>query len=178
MGLTHLGRVGFKYGGQKRKVRRYLSLYGCECGKTKILWEANVRYGQTKSCGCLKEKMQSTPELNPNYRHGYASGGGKRLYSVYNNMLGRCNNPGHQDYQWYGGKGVEVEWLDFIAFKDWAEGNGYRDDLTIDRIDPDGNYCPENCQWVTPSENFSRAQIGRWHGYAELAQKLGKEELP
>ena len=71
-------------------------------------------------------------------------------------MKQRCNNPNRHNYDNYGGRGIKVcdEWKnDFQAFYDWAMANGYHDDLTIDRIDNDGNYEPNNCQWITLEEN-------------------------
>jgi hypothetical protein len=74
-------------------------------------------------------------------------------------MRQRCNNPNHHAWNLYGGKGVKLcdEWNDYPTFKAWALANGYADNLSIDRIDPSKGYCPENCRWLTPSENTARA---------------------
>lgn len=83
----------------------------------------------------------------------------ERLYRIYHHMKDRCNNPNHHEYYNYGGKGVTIcnEWELFDNFKKWALSNGYDQNLTIDRIDSDGNYSPDNCQWITRSENTSKS---------------------
>lgn len=95
-----------------------------------------------------------------------------RIYSIYFNMLDRCNNPNCHAYARYGGKGVSVadEWRGengFINFYNWAIKHGYEDGLTIDRVDSDGDYSPENCQWLTRGENTARANRGKQHRKAD-----------
>ena len=80
---------------------------------------------------------------------------GTRLYSIWSGLKGRCNNPNDPRYDRYGGRGISVceEWnTSFQSFYDWAISNGYSEDLTIDRIDNDGNYEPTNCKWSTSKE--------------------------
>ena len=91
-------------------------------------------------------------EKNPNYRHGKKN---TRLYNIWMNMKQRCSNKNHPKYKNYGAKGISVcdEWLNMINFYNWAMDNGYNNNLTIDRIDLNGNYEPNNCQWISLSEN-------------------------
>lgn len=86
-----------------------------------------------------------------------------RLYNTWANMKQRCNNPNNKSYEYYGGRGIIIckEWCDFINFYNWAINNGYADNLSIDRIDVNGNYCPENCRFVdsTTQSNNMRSNI-------------------
>jgi hypothetical protein len=86
------------------------------------------------------------------------------LYGIWKGMHQRCNNPKNQRWKYYGGKGIAVceEWQKYPAFRDWALSNGYKDGLSIDRIDSDGGYCPENCQWMTLEENSAKARRKRY----------------
>lgn len=86
-----------------------------------------------------------------------------RLYRIWQNMLNRCRNKNVEKYRSYGARGICVcdEWKEFPAFYEWAVANGYSDDLTIDRIDVDGNYEPGNCQWITNADNLRKAAADR-----------------
>lgn len=89
----------------------------------------------------------------------------RRLRNTFHNIKGRCYNPNNKDYKWYGGKGIGIckEWLDDPSlFEEWAESNGYSDELTIDRIDPEADYSPENCRWISLEDNARRAGDVNW----------------
>jgi len=124
----------------------------CDCGKEWLVSGHNLRAGNIQSCGCLRNENTGKRFL----KKGLST---TRLYNIWRGMRKRCNNPNEKSYKFYGAKGIKVceEWNDFEIFYEWAMNSGYTDNLTIDRKDNKKNYCPENCQWLTRTENTRKA---------------------
>lgn len=112
----------------------------CDCGNYTKSYQYKVTHGLISSCGCMK-----------GVRHGEH---GTRLYRIWLAMKNRCRNPNVANYQYYGGKGITYcqDWEEFKNFSKWAKENGYEDNLTIDRVNSNGNYEPSNCRWITMKE--------------------------
>ena len=115
-----------------------------------------IRRGDTKSCGCWKTEVLKSK----NTTHGLTRNDGDGLYYVWKNMIDRCINEKSWAYKWYGQRGISVcnEWQDVTIFHKWAVNNKYSAGLQLDRINNDGNYCPENCEWVTGNKNRSHTR--------------------
>jgi len=124
----------------------------CDCGNTKMALSHELISGRIKSCGCLKHKSYHTT-------HGLSK---TRLYRIWSNIKSRCNNPRVDCYENYGGRGISIceEWAnDFNKFYQWAMNNGYSDNLTLERINNDGNYMPSNCKWTTSKEQSRNKRV-------------------
>lgn len=128
----------------------------CDCGRETIVSACNLRNGHTKHCSKCGYKAMS----EKNRTHG---GTGSNLYLVWCTMRNRCERTGVKSYSDYGGRGVSVceEWKDFQNFKSWALSNGYEHGLEIDRMNVNGDYCPENCRWVTRLINANNKRNNR-----------------
>lgn len=136
----------------RTKDRHILWHCVCDCGNSVNVSSHDLLNGHTQSCGCLQKAR--THEAR--YIHGDRDA---RLYKIWQSMKKRCESPQCKSFRWYGAKGVTVcdEWHEYSAFKEWAVQNGYNEnakygECTIDRIDPFGNYEPQNCRWVSFTE--------------------------
>lgn len=159
--LTVLERVGTKINSPYWKCK-------CDCGNV-IFASSNVLINGKNNCGCI-------PVI-----HGTHNLSDTRLYRIYSGMKARCYNKKATHYIDYGSRGITVckEWLDdFMNFYNWAMTHGYSDDLTIDRIDVNGNYCPENCRWTdigTQQNNKRTNVIIEYNGKSQTLSEWAKE---
>lgn len=139
----------------------------CDCGNTTIVSGGNLKNGGVKSCGCLRHQPSY---IVHNKSH-------TPLYGVWNNMKNRCTNIHDKSYKNYGGRGISIceEWKNsFQCFYDWSIKNGYKEGLTIERIDNDGNYCPENCKWIIKGEQVNNRRNNQFYTYQGKTQTLGQ----
>ena len=129
-------------------------LCACDCGNQTAVLGSHLRKGRIVSCGCYAKEV--TAKLGNRATRGNTKHRGThtRIYRIWANMKTRCLNPKNRAFQWYGGIGVKIcpEWMDFENFRAWAFENGYDDSLSIDRINPFGNYEPNNCRWIPIGE--------------------------
>ena len=144
-------------------------LCACDCGKHTVVKGSHLRSGHTISCGCKRGNIAHRESKT-------------RLYRIWNGMRERCTNPNSPQFERYGARGIQVcpEWREYATFRDWAMENGYADNLSIDRIDNNSGYYPENCRWATAREqanNTRKTRLielnGEIHSVTEWARKLG-----
>lgn len=145
-----------------------------ECGKIREVAYNSLISGKVRSCGCLRRRSHGTHHMT-----------GTRIYRIWRGINKRCYNKNDRNYYKYGERGITVcdEWKgrgNFINFYNWAMSHGYRDDLSIDRIDVNGNYEPSNCRWATLKEQMNNTRTNYFITYngktmtmAQWAEELG-----
>lgn len=143
----------------------------CECGKVMVTTRPNLINGHTVSCGCY------ALEVRRGNKHGVTHNESRtRLYHIWQSMKQRCYDENVEGYKWYGAVGVEVceEWMEYINFSKWAKSNGYNKKLTIDRIDVNGDYEPNNCKWSTTKEQNRNKTTTRYIEFEGHKRSLGE----
>lgn len=130
----------------------------------------SLKSGNTKSCGCLHKEILIQRNKDNRIHHPE----NERLLRIWRAMLHRCYKETDEHYDYYGGRGIKVcdNWRDFENFQNWALANGYTDDLTIDRVDGDKDYCPENCSWTTMTVQNNHKSDTKWLTYKGKTQSL------
>lgn len=151
----------------------------CDCGNEKIVSTSGLKSGNTQSCGCLRQE-----QAIENNKHRTTHGKSKtKLYNVWFDIKRRCYNPKRENYKDYGGREIKIcdEWKNnFEKFYNWANENGYKEGLSIDRIDVNGDYEPKNCRWVdnytqanNKTNNFLITYNGETHTATEWSKIVG-----
>lgn len=159
-----------------RKYYNHFYECECECGNKCLVLKQCLISGHTQSCGCLQKDLAAKCQTT----HGKCGG---KLYNTWLNMKARCSNEKLPEYKNYGGKGIKVckEWQnDYENFYNWAMSNGYKEELSIDRIDNSKGYNPENCRWATREEqannmttNIKIEYQGEIHTMKQWSKMLG-----
>ena len=137
---------------ENNKFNNTQYLCRCDCGNEIIIPGSHLRNGNTSSCGCYKREYV----IKKNTKHNLSK---TRLYSVWGALVQRCENPKNADYNLYGGRGIKLteSWRDYQGFHKWATQNGYDEtrpygEQTLERINVDGDYSPDNCKFASLSE--------------------------
>lgn len=159
---------------EERKDKRKQYLCKCDCGKEFLARGYSLVSGRNLSCGCYRMERYNDGHSKT---HGMSD---KKLYKVWTSMKARCDNKNNQRYESYGGRGITYckEWEKFEPFMNWAFSNNYKEGLSIDRIDVNGNYEPSNCRWVTLSEQADNKRCSRkikYKGNEFTAKQLSEE---
>ena len=168
-----------KIGSNKNKQIEWLCK--CDCGKTKVVTSYLLTSGQRRSCGCLhKERLLANTKLlqEKNKKHGDTN---TRLYHIWRGIKERCNVKTNKAYKWYGARGIKIcdEWNNsYVSFKKWSLANGYDDKLSIDRINNNDDYKPNNCRWtnrITQGSNKSNNRLLTYKGETKTMSEWSRE---
>lgn len=148
--LTVVAEIG------RNRFKHVIWLCQCSCGNHIARSTSNLTQGVFTGC----KECEGISRAQSKTTHGRSD---ERLYGVWQTMRGRCFNSDDYHFRWYGAKGITVcqDWDNYPAFREWALSKGYRQGLTIERVNAGGNYEPSNCEWITQSENSRRSQISR-----------------
>lgn len=152
----------------KKGCYRYFYKCKCDCGNTTIVGADCLKNGHVISCGCYRAEFNKKTKTTHGLRF-------TKLYKIWMSARQRCENPHNIGYDCYGGRGIKMcpEWKnDFTVFYNWAINNGYNEGLSIDRIDVNGNYCPENCRWVTSREQANNRRTNHFITYNGKTQSI------
>lgn len=148
-----------------KRDKRWICKCQCDCGNVKDIRADSLCYGKTQSCGCYNKKRVHETHSKGNYNN-------TRLYHTWGNMKARCLNKNNPYYENYGGRGISVctEWCeDFLKFREWAVNNGWnethqKNEISLDRIDVNGNYEPNNCRWASYKvQSNNKRKLRRWN---------------
>ncbi len=144
--------------GKNGKSQSY-GIFWCDFCQKEVEKSLSNGFNQI-SCGCSSIELRKG-EKNKNFKHGESK---TKLFGVWHSVKNRIFYKKQKDYKNYGGRGITIcpEWTEsYIVFRDWALSHGYQEGLEIDRIDPDGNYEPNNCRWVTSKENMRNRKVNK-----------------
>ena len=168
--------LGMIFATESSNKKTRFGIYKCGfCGNEFRTRISSVKCGDTKSCGCYHKRR--VKESNKTHGLGYT-----KLYKIWTSMKDRVLNPKDKNYNDYGGRGITIcdEWKDVQNFYNWAITNGYEEDkgLSIDRINNEGNYCPENCRWTTQTIQSRNTRIHKSNksGYRGVCYNKGKNK--
>lgn len=159
-------RIGEKFGKlfviglvKNEKRRGYNFICECECGNVKIIRSDCVTSGNTVSCGCLKKEQDKKNLERTTHNESKTE-----LHKKWSGMKARVFNENNHRFHRYGGRGIKIckEWLEYENFRDWAKSNGYKDGLSIERVDNNGNYEPSNCKWIELVEQSKNRKNTKW----------------
>lgn len=165
------GRLVVLYDTGERKSRNVVWRCKCDCGNEVDVAGYSLTSGNTTSCGCYNRERS----VEANTVHGMNRQGERHpVYAAWSRMLQRCENPNNKRYKDYGGRGIRVceEWHDAKVFIEWALSHGWREGLSIDRIDNNGNYEPGNCRWATLREQARNKRSNRLITFNGKTQSL------